>query len=477
LEVLEGGQLALNEGFDTLSGLTCGSLEAVEVPAEHRGLDGAESVVLDELEAADRGEVVAIEAGLNKNRERLCVGLAVGAPVVREADLEFLHQRGLLELEQDPVLVSQSPVEVRDHETILVGPLVAGPVNLAVGGHGAPSVVLGENEMLVRKLAENQHRWLVEGRLIAVLAEPERCQGLATPLRKGTLVHAAFLIRRVEDVEDVGALWLVCFRLGRQGGDLLLVLTPRVLEWRRGVSVLPLLRLADDIEEELEAAELEDEVVGDGVGVEPVADEPREVVVAASTQAHEGVYAGSPVFGRLSEPAVELLDDSHERAEGHLGRDLVFVLAPKSQEVRLNHVCDLLDLRRGWSLGLLVAEAARGQLFAGSPSVEEEPGDEVVEGCLELLLQLLARGHLLLELGDGQSVALLQPDVEGHEKEVVGEAEPHHHRLLRAGRTFKAAKIQMAPQELGGLAEEGRHFRGIHSGMHLLAAAVCLKGP
>jgi hypothetical protein len=183
LKVLEGGQLALNEGFDTLSGLTCGSLEAVEVPAEDCGLNGAESVVLDELEAADGGEIVAIKAGLHKNRERLSVGLAVGAPVVREADLEFLHQRGLLKLEQDPVLVSQCPVEVSDHETILVGPLVAGPVNFAVGGHRAAGVVLGENEVLVRKLTENQHRWLVEGRLIAVLAEPERRQGLAAPLR------------------------------------------------------------------------------------------------------------------------------------------------------------------------------------------------------------------------------------------------------------------------------------------------------
>lgn len=68
MEVLEGGQLALNEGFDTLSSLTCGSLEAVEVPAEDCGLNGAESIVLDELEAADGGEIIAIKAGLHKNR-------------------------------------------------------------------------------------------------------------------------------------------------------------------------------------------------------------------------------------------------------------------------------------------------------------------------------------------------------------------------------------------------------------------------
>lgn len=99
MEVLEGGQLALNQGFDSLCCLSCASLEAVEVLAEDGGLNGAESIVLDELQAADGGEIVAIKASLHKNREGLSVSLPIGAPVVRKADLEFLHQRGLLKLE------------------------------------------------------------------------------------------------------------------------------------------------------------------------------------------------------------------------------------------------------------------------------------------------------------------------------------------------------------------------------------------
>lgn len=108
LEVLERGELALDQGFDALSALSWSNFEAVQILAEDCGLDRAKAVVLGELEAADSGEVVAVEAGLDEHREWLSIGLGVRTPVVCEAYLDFLEQRGLLELEQDPILISQS---------------------------------------------------------------------------------------------------------------------------------------------------------------------------------------------------------------------------------------------------------------------------------------------------------------------------------------------------------------------------------
>lgn len=125
LEVLQGSKFALNQGLNALSALSWSNLEAVQVLAEDCGLDRAETVVLGELEATHSGEVVAVETSLHQHREWLSVGLGVSAPVVCEAHLDFFQQRRLLELEQDPILISQSSMKTSDHQAILVRSLVA----------------------------------------------------------------------------------------------------------------------------------------------------------------------------------------------------------------------------------------------------------------------------------------------------------------------------------------------------------------
>jgi hypothetical protein len=170
LEVLKGGEFTLDQSLDALSALSWSDLEAVQVLAEDCGLGRAETVVLGELKATNSGEVVAVKTSLHQHREWLSVGLSVGAPVIREAYLDFFQQRRLLELEQDPILISQSSLETSDHQAILVRSLVARPINLAVcGGNVTTSVVISENELLVGQLAEDQLWRLIKRRLLFLL--------------------------------------------------------------------------------------------------------------------------------------------------------------------------------------------------------------------------------------------------------------------------------------------------------------------
>ena len=69
---------------------------AVKILAEDAGVDRAEAVILDELEAADGGQIVELQSRLHEDGEWLGVRLGLSRPEVGETDLDFPHQSRLL---------------------------------------------------------------------------------------------------------------------------------------------------------------------------------------------------------------------------------------------------------------------------------------------------------------------------------------------------------------------------------------------
>lgn len=95
-------------------------------------------------------------------------------------------------------------MQAGDHQAILVGPLIARPVDLAVCGSArATSIVLSENELLVGQLTEYQLWWLIQRRLLlAFLA----AAGLLASVSFGWTclgVKDAIFLAAIEELVDV----------------------------------------------------------------------------------------------------------------------------------------------------------------------------------------------------------------------------------------------------------------------------------
>lgn len=206
LEVGQGCELALNELLDRLSGVPCRRSETVEVLAKDAGLDGAEAIILYELEAAHGCQVVLVQACLHQHRERFGVGLCVRRPVVRETDLDLAHQRSLLQLEQDPVLVAEGALQAGRQQAVLVGALVAGPVHLAVGTSGVTTcIVVCEHQVLVGQLGEHQNWRLVDHKVLPRLlrAALSSTDEVGHAPGRLSLTTASVLLGRLQDLVQV----------------------------------------------------------------------------------------------------------------------------------------------------------------------------------------------------------------------------------------------------------------------------------
>ena len=98
-----------------------GHMITIDLP----GVRVGQQVQIGMAQAGRLGEVVAVETCLNEDCERLGIDFGVRAEEVREANLDLFYERSLLQLEQDPKLVSKCAVKRCDHQSVLIGPLVA----------------------------------------------------------------------------------------------------------------------------------------------------------------------------------------------------------------------------------------------------------------------------------------------------------------------------------------------------------------
>ena len=97
LEVGQRRELAVDELLDGLrGGVPCRHCVAVKVLAKDAGVDRTKAVILDELEAANRGQIIELQARLHEDGEWLGVRLGLSRPEVGETDLDFPHQSRLL---------------------------------------------------------------------------------------------------------------------------------------------------------------------------------------------------------------------------------------------------------------------------------------------------------------------------------------------------------------------------------------------
>lgn len=241
------------------------------------------------------------------------------------------------------------------------------------GGNVTAGVVVGENELLVGQLSEDQLWRFIKGHLLLLLlASSWLLLACISICLARCLCVKDIVLLTVEDFVNVGGAWIflnLALSLSQRERRLPLF---RCFRCRfESTLSLAFISCADCVEQELKATKLEDEMASDGVRLQPVADELREVVVGAPAEVHEGVSADGAFLGRRSKASVQLLDDSDERAESNLSRCLVLVRAAQSQQIGLHHICDPLDLGSRRRLTRDVAEAAGRLLLRYSSGVEE----------------------------------------------------------------------------------------------------------
>jgi len=108
----------------------------LQVACENGGLDGGESGVRKHLKRRNMREIILISTTLDKHGGWLKDDLGICGPEVHKTDLNFTHQRVLVQLEEHLVLkVASLVLDILVVNFVFVSLLVDWPIDVLHGSH------------------------------------------------------------------------------------------------------------------------------------------------------------------------------------------------------------------------------------------------------------------------------------------------------------------------------------------------------